>query len=242
MKFSKAFFIDLVSLLLVVLSFNAPNYLREYLYYAGLFAFSGAVTNQLAIHMLFEKVPFLYGSGIIVLKFESFKKSIKELIMNEFFTKEQLDAFFAKEESKIDLSPIIEKTDFTPAYEALKQSVMESSFGGMLSMFGGEKALEPLKSIFISKLKSSMLSIVKSDSFNQMLQNSLINSSVSDDLIKKIEKIVDNRLEQLTPVMVKDIVKNMINEYLGWLVFWGGIFGGFLGLLSVAIGKISINW
>ena len=28
----------------------------------GLFALSGAVTNALAVHMLFEKVPFLYGS------------------------------------------------------------------------------------------------------------------------------------------------------------------------------------
>ncbi len=238
MKLNKVFFIDFISLVLVAASFYTPNNLKEYLYFTGLFAFSGAVTNQLAIYMLFEKVPFLYGSGIIALKFESFKKSIKSLIMNEFFTKEQLDTFFAKEESKVDLSPIIEKTDFTPAYEALKQSVMESSFGGMLSMFGGEKALEPLKSIFISKLKNSILLIVKSDSFNQMLQSSLIDSSVSDDLIKKIEKIVDNRLEQLTPTMVKDIVKNMINEYLGWLVFWGGVFGGVLGFASVAISSL----
>ena len=242
MKLSKVFFINFVSLFLVLISFYVPQNFKEYLYYAGLFAFSGAVTNQLAIHMLFEKVPFLYGSGIIALKFESFKKSIKNLIMNEFFAKEQLDAFFAQEETKINLSPIIEQTDFTPAYEALKQSVMESSFGGMLNMFGGEKALQPLKEIFVKKLKASILSIVSSNTFNQMLQNSLTHSSVSSDLIEKIEKIVDTRLEQLTPVMVKDIVKNMINEYLGWLVFWGGIFGGFLGLLSVAIGKISINW
>ncbi len=240
MKFDKVFFIDFISLALVAVSFYVSNNFKEYFYYAGLFAFSGAVTNQLAIYMLFEKVPFLYGSGIITLKFESFKKSIKSLIMNEFFTKKQLDAFFAKEESKIDLSPIVEKTDFTPAYEALKQSVMESSFGGMLSMFGGEKALEPLKGVFIAKLKNSILSITKSDTFSQMLQNSLVHSSVSDDLMNKIEKIVDDRLEQLTPVMVKDIVKNMIQEYLGWLVFWGGIFGGFLGIISVAIGKISI--
>ena len=238
MKFSKVFFINVASLLLVAVSFYAPNDIEEYLYYAGLFAFSGAVTNQLAIHMLFEKVPFLYGSGIIALKFETFKDSIKNLIMNEFFTKEQLDAFFAQEETKINLSPIIEKTDFTPAYEALKQSVMESSFGGMLSMFGGEKALEPLKDIFIVKLKSSILSIVNSDTFNKMLQNSLTHSSVSSDLIEKIEKIVDTRLEQLTPAMVKDIVKNMIKEYLSWLVFWGGVFGGLIGLISVAISRM----
>ncbi len=238
MKLNKVFFINFISLLSVIASFYVPSGFKKYLYYAGLFAFSGAITNQIAIYMLFEKVPFLYGSGIIALKFESFKNSIKSLIMNEFFTKEQLDVFFANEESKIDLSPIIEKTDFTPAYEALKQSVMESSFGGMLSMFGGEKALEPLKAIFIDKLKNSILSITKSDTFNQMLQHALIHSSVSNDLIRKIEKIVDNRLEQLTPNMVKDIVKNMINEYLGWLVFWGGVFGGLLGIVSVEISKI----
>jgi len=238
MKLSKVFFVNFVSLFLVGVSFYVPHNLKDYLYYAGLFAFSGAVTNQLAIHMLFEKVPFLYGSGIIALKFESFKESIKNLIMNEFFTKEQLDAFFTQEEAKINLSPIIEKTDFTPAYEALKQSVMESSFGGMLSMFGGEKALEPLKEIFIAKLKSSMLSIVSSNTFNKMVQNSLTHSSVSSDLIDKIEKIVDTRLEQLTPVMVKDIVKNMIKEYLSWLVFWGGVFGGFIGLVSVGISRL----
>ncbi len=238
MKLSKVFFINFVSLFLVLISFYVPQNFKEYLYYAGLFAFSGAVTNQLAIHMLFEKVPFLYGSGIIALKFESFKKSIKNLIMNEFFTKEQLDAFFAQEETKINLSPIIEQTDFTPAYEALKQSVMESSFGGMLNMFGGEKALQPLKEIFVKKLKASILSIVSSNTFNQMLQNSLTHSSVSSDLIEKIEKIVDTRLEQLTPVMVKDIVKNMIKEYLSWLVFWGGVFGGFIGVMSVGISRL----
>ncbi len=238
MKLSKVFFINFVSLFLVLISFYVPQNFKEYLYYAGLFAFSGAVTNQLAIHMLFEKVPFLYGSGIIALKFESFKKSIKNLIMNEFFTKEQLDAFFAQEETKINLSPIIEQTDFTPAYEALKQSVMESSFGGMLNMFGGEKALQPLKEIFVKKLKASILSIVSSNTFNQMLQNSLTHSSVSSDLIEKIEKIVDTRLEQLTPVMVKDIVKNMIKEYLSWLVFWGGVFGGFIGVVSVGISRL----
>jgi len=35
----------------------------------GLFALSGAITNWLAIHMLFEKVPGLYGSGVIPARF-----------------------------------------------------------------------------------------------------------------------------------------------------------------------------
>ncbi|NPA73791.1 MAG: DUF445 family protein [Epsilonproteobacteria bacterium] len=240
MKFDKAFFTNLIAFLLVVASFFVPPVYRDYLYYTGLFALSGAITNQLAIHMLFEKVPFLYGSGIIALKFEDFKRSIKNLIMEQFFTKEQLDDFFKKEESNIDLSSIIEQTDFTPAYEALKQSVMESSFGGMLNMFGGEKALEPLKDSFVKKLKSSVVSITKSEAFNQVLQNSLTNSNVSEDLIKKIEKIVDKRLDELTPDMVKEIIKNMIKEHLSWLVLWGGVFGGLLGLLSTSLQNLNI--
>ena len=45
----------------------------DWLFVTGLFALSGAVTNWLAVHMLFEKVPGLYGSGIVQVKFEQFK-------------------------------------------------------------------------------------------------------------------------------------------------------------------------
>ncbi len=100
---SKSFITDLVSILLIGLSFVVPNDYHDTLLFTGLFAFSGAVTNQLAIHMLFERVPLLYGSGVIEKNFETFKASIRAMIMKQFFTKEQLGYFFAKEEQKIDL-------------------------------------------------------------------------------------------------------------------------------------------
>ena len=40
------------------------------------FALSGGITNWIAIHMLFEKIPF-YGSGVIPKRFEEFKTGIK---------------------------------------------------------------------------------------------------------------------------------------------------------------------
>ena len=230
---NKSFLTNIVASLLVIISFFIQDTaIKNFLLYSGLFALSGALTNQLAIHMLFEKVPFLYGSGVIEQNFEKFKEAIKKMMMEQFFTKEQLQAFFAKEEQKINLAPIIEQTDFSPAYEALSKSVMESQFGGMLSMFGGEAALEGLKEPFTRKLKSSILSIVSSKAFNDTLQNHLQSSSLSDDLINKIEQIITARLNELTPQMVKEIVQNLIKEHLGWLVVWGGVFGGVLGGLS----------
>ena len=149
---NKGFLTNLTAIVLISLSFFIHEY-SSILLFSGLFALSGAITNQLAIHMLFEKVPFLYGSGVIPARFEAFKEAIKNLMMNEFFTKEQLDNFLKKEEKQINLEPIIQVTDFTPAFDALSKTVMESQFGGMLNMFGGELALEGLKEPFSNKMK-----------------------------------------------------------------------------------------
>ena len=200
--------------------------------FTGLFALSGALTNQLAIHMLFEKVPLLYGSGVIPARFEAFKDSIKNLMMTQFFTQEQLDNFFKDEEKKINLEPIIQETDFSPAFDALSKTVMESSFGGMLGMFGGESALDALREPFSLKMKNAVIKIVNSDAFNDTLATHMQNSSLSSDMINSIEEVIDTRLDELTPQMVKEIVQKLIKEHLSWLVVWGGVFGGLIGLVS----------
>jgi len=223
---------DIVSLLLIGSSFAIPSQYRDAMLFTGLFAFSGAVTNQLAIHMLFEKVPFLYGSGVIEKNFDTFKTSIKEMIMKQFFTREQLEKFFTQEEQKIDLKPLVEGADFTPAFEALSKTVMESKFGGAIAMFGGEEALEGLREPFSRKLKSAVSSIVSSETFKKQLDHHIRHSALSEDMIEAVEGLIDNRLGELTPQMVKELVQELIREHLGWLVVWGGVFGGLIGLFS----------
>ena len=223
---------NLIACLIVIVGLLSDN---NIVLTVGLFALSGAVTNWIAVHMLFEKVPFLYGSGVVENRFEQFKTSIHTLIMNQFFTKENLDKFFESEMSsnkKLDLSNVIEKTDFTIAFESLKSAVMESSFGGMLGMFGGEKALEPLQVPFEKKMKVAINEIVHTDDFQALVQETLKNSDISEDMSKKIDTVVLARLEELNPKMVKNLVQDMIKEHLGWLVVWGGVFGGLIGLVS----------
>jgi uncharacterized membrane protein YheB (UPF0754 family) len=232
LKLSKTFLTNSIAAILVFLSFLFESTLNSLLLYTGLFALSGAATNQLAIHMLFEKVPFLYGSGVIPARFEAFKDAIKNLMMSQFFTRNQLDNFFKSEERKINLVPIIEKTDFSPAFDALSKTVMESSFGGMLGMFGGANALEGLREPFSLKMKNAVIKIVQSETFNYTLQKHLQNSSLSEDMIQSIEDIIEIRLNELTPHMVKEIVQQLIKEHLSWLIVWGGVFGGLIGLLS----------
>ncbi|MCK5110526.1 MAG: DUF445 domain-containing protein [Arcobacteraceae bacterium] len=227
---NKAFAANLVSFILVLVGIVLEN---NIVLTIGLFALSGSLTNSIAIHMLFEKVPFLYGSGVIEDRFESFKVSIYSLIMNQFFTKENLDKFFKDEfstdDKHFDFSALLEKTDFSPAFLSLKSAVMESSFGGMLGMFGGEKALDPLQEPFAVKMKSAMNEIVHTSSFQKTLQETLRSSDISDDIYKKIQAVVTARLDELTPKIVKDIIQDLIKEHLGWLVVWGAVFGGLIG-------------
>ena len=231
MKINKSFITNLIATLLIGLSFVETEF-SSLLLFTGLFALSGAITNLLAVHMLFEKVPLLYGSGVIPARFEAFKEAIKNLMMNEFFTREQLEKFFEDEEKKINLEPIIEETDFTPAFDALSKTVMESSFGGMLGMFGGEAALDGLREPFSLKMKSAVIKIVNSTAFNETLQQHMQSSSLNDDMLSSIENVIDARLNELTPQMVKEIVQKLIKEHLQWLVVWGGVFGGLIGLVS----------
>ncbi len=219
-----------VSLGVVGVSYMFEGAVGSALRSAGLFALSGAITNQLAIHMLFEKVPFLYGSGIIIDRFELIRTALKILIMEQFFTPEKIESFVQSQERTINLAPIIEETDFTPAYNALVRSVMDSPLGGMLGMFGGEAIIGKLKEPFLEKIKASTIEIAQSESFMNALNTHLHQGG--SHLSGSIEEIVESRLAELTPEMVKEMLHALMKEHLGWLVVWGGVFGGAIGLAS----------
>lgn len=232
MNLSKSTLTDGISVALIGIGSSLPQPYATPVLFTGLFAFSGAVTNQVAIHMLFNRVPLLYGSGVIEKNFDAFKASIKNMIMSQFFTKEQLTKFFQNEEKKIEFVPLVQSADFSPAFQALKQSVMESKLGDALNFFGGEKALDGLREPFVKKLKDAVVGIVSSDAFKTQINHHLEHSSLNDDIRNSVEEIVTKRLNDLTPSMVNDLVHELIHTHLGWLVVWGGLFGGAIGLGS----------
>lgn len=204
----------------------------------GLFALSGALTNWLAIFMLFEKIPFLYGSGVVPAHFEEFKSGIRNLMMQQFFTAENVERFLSASSfspTQFNLEPVIEKVDLNPTYDGLVKVIMNSSFGGMLAMFGGEESLIPLREPFIKHMKSSIIELTKDDKFLELLKNEMEQPDMMQDILAKIQNIIEQRLNELTPLLVKEIIQTMIKKHLGWLVVWGGVFGGLIGLASALI-------
>jgi uncharacterized membrane protein YheB (UPF0754 family) len=232
---NKSFITNIIALVIIFIGHLQHNAL---LFSAGLFAFSGAITNWLAIHMLFEKVPGLYGSGVIPERFESFKTAIKSLMMEQFFTEKNIQRFLNDEvssTSSFDLQPVIEQVDFNPTFDSLVEVITASSFGGMLAMLGGAEALQPLKEPFIEQMQRSVVDISQSDKVKQAIQKQLGSNEMQHDIQARIEEIIDQRLNELTPKLVKEMVQKIIKEHLGWLVVWGGIFGGIIGVAAALI-------
>ena len=221
----------ITNLLAILIIFVGYLYQEDYQFIiiTGVFALSGSITNWLAIHMLFEKIPLLYGSGVILDKFEDIKIGIKNLILQELFTETQINNFLL--DNKVTSSDaIINKIDFDKVFIGLVEAIEGSQLGGMLAMVGGRKALDPLKDPFTKKLKIIIEDFVTENTSSDN------NSDTTASLLLKIENILDARLADLSPEDIKLIIQKMIKEHLGWLVVWGGFFGGLLGLLLSPIG------
>lgn len=94
-------------------------------------------------------------------------------------------------------------------------------------MMGGESALEPLKTPIINKIK---------DFIKELSDSNLEISNNTESFILEVDKIISDKIDKLTPIMVKKIIQDIIKKHLGWLVVWGGVFGGVIGLIASIVG------
>lgn len=229
---------NLAAALIVAAGYLISYYLNpsvgDHIKTIGFFALSGAVTNWLAVYMLFDKVPGLYGSGVIPAHFVEIKEWIRGMVMDQFFTKENLDHYFSEGQNKllesVDFESALDQLDYDRIYDTVKAEILSSKLGSMLGIFGGEGLFEKYREAFKIKMREHILIEVSAPGFMESLLASG-NIDISLIVMEKVSDIIEARLEELTPVMVKEIVQEMIQKHLGWLVVWGGVFGGVIGLV-----------
>lgn len=232
---NKSLATNLIAAALVVVGMMATT-AEDQILFTGMFALSGAITNWIAVYMLFEKVPFLYGSGVIPTRFEEFKSAIHTLMMGQFFTKENVERLITGGPEgatiNLDVDAVQSAIDYDQVFDNIADAVLESKLGSMLGMFGGKSALSSMKEPVERTLKKVVADVIQTEDFQIAIAGSLGGSGFSDTIITKVDGIVLARLDELTPNEVKRIIQEMIREHLGWLVVWGGVFGGLIGLVT----------
>jgi len=212
-----------VAALILVSSFIESPY-QNILFNMGAFALSGSLTNNLAVYMLFEKIPLIYGSGVVQINFNQFKVAIKGLILEEFFNRDNVLNLVSnmKMNNSGDMSHIINPNKI---FDEFVEAIDASPLSGMLAMVGGSRALEPLRTPIAEKFSKLVLEV------EQNIKEKSLDMTGDDNFFSDIESLIDSRLEQLTPKYVKEIISKMIYQHLGWLVVWGGVVGGIVGLV-----------
>jgi uncharacterized membrane protein YheB (UPF0754 family) len=229
--FDKSMGTNVVSVLLCGLGLLLPGIVGEVVLTTGLYAVSGAVTNWMAIYMLFEKVPLFYGSGVIPQRFTEFRAGIRTLVMEQFFTPANVQQVIGGEAAGTKLlEKVLPHVNFNTAFDSLVEVILQSSFGSMLGMFGGAKALQPLREPFVLRMHGFLRSVGEDPAVLAELGGN--NASA---LLERVEQIVEQRLQQMTPELVKTIMQQMIQKHLGWLVVWGGVVGALMGLVVAVL-------
>ena len=198
----------------------------------GLFGFAGGITNWLAVKMLFDRVPLLYGSGVIPNRFEEIRATIKDLIMAHFFEEEYLRRFF--EEAGAELFPggdlqaqvteLLQSEEADKAIERQLEKLKEGPFGMMVRMAGTD-ILKLVVKEFLTGLNADLM---------PQLQGKVMGSVDPVAVRDQVDALLERKLLELTPETVKEMMEHVMRQHLGWLIVWGNVFGGSIGLVSRA--------
>lgn len=201
---------------------------------AGLFGFAGGITNWLAVKMLFDRVPGLYGSGVIPARFREIRSTIKTLIMTHFFDEAYLRRFFEEQGSgggaprlAEEMRALLDSEEADQAIEAEVESLKQGPMGMMIRMAGPD-VVRILAQQFVGALIDRLAPLVE-----ERLREDP--SAGIPALRAQVDRLLEAKLEELTPAVVKEMMEHVMRRHLGWLIVWGNVFGGLIGLLSRAV-------
>ncbi|KAJ7360616.1 hypothetical protein OS493_015724 [Desmophyllum pertusum] len=180
---------------------------------AGLFGFTGGVTNWLGIKLIFNRIPGVFFSGAITKNFATAKKLIANFILEAFF----------QPFTNYQLERLVNSASAEEVINEQLDIFMGTPQGLRLRMLGVTKAkLSPLVKPHLLNLKSHIVPLLLSTVESVELLN-------ADYLREQIVDLISTRTHELSAQQVKLLVKDAVYRHLSWIVFWGSVLGAIVG-------------
>ncbi len=235
----------------------------------GLFALSGALTNWLAVHMLFERVPGLYGSGVIALRFEDLKRGIIDLVREELFGKDKVERLFdtalqkqAQSATDSAASNTTADSDDGTASEGASETVNGVDMSGLVDSIDVNAAFDQLLETVEASSFGNLLQMVGGISaleplrepFGKRLKRILNDAARSPKLQAAVARQLNSeanrerfrqRLELLLQARLDELTPEMVRDLMSRLIRrhlgWLVVWGAvFGGLIGLVAGLIGL--
>lgn len=198
----------------------------------GLFGFSGGMTNWLAIRMMFDKIPFLIGSGILLKHFIEIRENVKKTTMETYFDAGHITSYVQQKTEMIlsalqleeSIRDIIRSPEVQQLIEDKIDDMYETPEGMVLGMMVNKEKMKTSIMPSIENIGGDIVPLV-----SQMIRSS--EHLTEENLREKIDEMITSKLVEMSPEFVIGVVKDMVETELGWVIIWGNIFGGMLGII-----------
>lgn len=203
----------------------------------GLFGFSGGITNWLAVHMLFKRIPWVAGSGVIPVRYKSIRATVKDVIMETFFDPQFLEDYLGSKlkefgsgtDTTAQVKALLDGDDFDKQLDQKLENLGTlPAFAPVLAMGMQPASLKPMIKPFVSDLALDLAPVLKDEMTDPKV---LIDIEV---IRGQIGKYMAVRIQTLTEKKVNRLMEFVIRDHLGWLIVWGNVFGAIIGLISEA--------
>jgi uncharacterized membrane protein YheB (UPF0754 family) len=208
--------------------------------------------------MLFDRIPGLIGSGVVPARFREIRAKIRHMILAHFFNDAQLRGFLAERRNGFSIHHYLKGNGqgagvvarmidqqwdriaapqvIQPIVDLQIEKLMDSSIGGLLVMVGVENvrpAVSQFVTGFVGGLKGKVLEL--SAGLEKDVRIELDEDKVIEDIRANVDLLLNAKLQQLDAQTVKRMLEEVIRKHLGWLVVWGNVFGGVLGLVALLL-------
>ncbi len=191
-----------------------------------------------------------YGSGVIPARFKEIRASLKDTIMASFFDEAYMRSYLAQRGADLlqRYLPVMERklqeaADSGALDEPIERNVAAimakgDAMGSMLMMASmtlggggtpGAAGLVPhLKPLLVQSGTEALRALAARLDVGDMVDVSSLRG--------ELDSLMETKLEYLTAQRVKALLERIFREHLGWLIVWGAVFGGLIGLISQAAG------
>jgi hypothetical protein len=188
--------------------------------------------------MLFDRIPFVLGSGVVPRRFEAIKRAIADVLINTFFEEAFLSRYVVSKAGQLTamldadtLATLLDSPAVNKLLDAKLADLAARPEGVMLGLIG--MPTEQLKPVLIPLIISAACDILPQVT-EQLNPRAQLFQSGLGYFRREAARLVDSKMRELSADDVTAVLDSVIRHELGALVVWGAVLGGLLGLLTVA--------